>query len=141
MTHLLDTDHVSILQQEGAEAAVVSAHVAGAGQESVGVSVVSFHEQVLGCHGKLNQARTPRAMTRWYRLMGELFDLYTEFNLAPFDDAAAGVLTALNAQNIQIKAMDLRIAAVALANGLVLVTRNASDFGKVPGLRTEDWTK
>lgn len=141
MTHLLDTDHISILQQEGVESAAVSARVGEAGQDLVGVSVVSFHEQVLGCHGKLNQARTPRAMTKWYRLMGELIDLYTEFNIVQFDDAAAGALTGLNAQNIQIKAMDLRIAAIALAHDLVLVTRNVSDFGKVPGLRTEDWTK
>jgi tRNA(fMet)-specific endonuclease VapC len=35
--------------------------------------------------------------------------------------------------------MDLKIAAIALANDVTLLTRNLSDFGKVPDLRTEDW--
>jgi tRNA(fMet)-specific endonuclease VapC len=38
-----------------------------------------------------------------------------------------------------IGANDLLIAAIAHANGRILVTHNTSEFGRVPGLVIEDW--
>ena len=141
MSHLLDTDHLTLLaQQDGPEWASIVTHIKAHGEENVAASVVSFHEQVLGCHNQLNQARKPANLVRWYRLMAELLEMYAALPLLPFDDAAATILTGLPG-NLRIGAMDLRIAAIALSRNLVVVTRNARDFGQVPGLTIEDWTQ
>jgi len=36
--------------------------------------------------------------------------------------------------------MALKIAAIVLVNDATLLTRNSSDFAKMPGLRVEDWS-
>jgi predicted nucleic acid-binding protein len=35
--------------------------------------------------------------------------------------------------------MDLKIAAITLVHGAMLLTRNTVDFAKVPGLRFANW--
>ncbi|MDG3495500.1 type II toxin-antitoxin system VapC family toxin [Pseudanabaena catenata USMAC16] len=46
----------------------------------------------------------------------------------------------MRSQKVRVSTMDLRIAAIAISNNLVLLTRNTGDFSKVPSLITEDWT-
>ena len=36
--------------------------------------------------------------------------------------------------------MDLRIAAIAITQNVILVTRNAQDFGQIVELTIESWT-
>jgi tRNA(fMet)-specific endonuclease VapC len=61
----------------------------------------------------------------------------------PFDDAAAqtyGVIRAvLEKEGRPIGPNDMLIAAIALANGLTVVTHNTAEFGRVPGLLLDDW--
>jgi tRNA(fMet)-specific endonuclease VapC len=66
-----------------------------------------------------------------------------QFISLPFDDAAAetyGELRAtLEALGTPIGPYDLQIAAITLTHRLTLVTHNLSEFGRVPGLVTDDW--
>ena len=65
------------------------------------------------------------------------------FELLPFDLAAARhaaqVRAQLEAQGTPIGAVDTMIAGVALAHGLILVTRNVREFERVQGLQILTW--
>jgi hypothetical protein len=51
MKFLLDTDHISILQkQSGAEFTRLIARIAQVPRADLAFCIISFHEQVLGCH-------------------------------------------------------------------------------------------
>jgi len=65
------------------------------------------------------------------------------FVSTPFDDAAAAICgqerVRLEKQGQRIGPHDLQIAAIALANGLTIVSRNVGEFSRVQGLLVEDW--
>jgi tRNA(fMet)-specific endonuclease VapC len=61
----------------------------------------------------------------------------------PVDDRAADHYSTIRAHLAALGKLigpnDLMIAAIALANGLTLVTHNTVEFTRVPGLNLEDW--
>ncbi len=68
----------------------------------------------------------------------------SSFQLLALDYASAersGVLRAdLEERGERIGAYDMLIAGIALARNCILVTHNVREFGRVAGLRIEDWT-
>lgn len=82
------------------------------------------------------------------KLASPLFSATVEAWLAGFDVQAwpvqasnqyAQIRAKLEREGKIIGAMDLLIAAHALANDSVLVTNNAREFARVPGLAVEEW--
>ena len=69
----------------------------------------------------------------------QLFEFYEEFEIVPFDEAAARQFEDLRRQKLRIGSRDLKIAATALVNHALLLSANRSDFETVPGLRVENW--
>lgn len=65
------------------------------------------------------------------------------FASLPFDDVAADsygrIRANLASQGALIGPNDLLIAAIALVHGLIIVTHNTREFGRIIGLVIEDW--
>ncbi len=71
--------------------------------------------------------------------------LLLPFELVPFDGICAQHYGRIRAHLEQagktIGANDCLIAATALARGAVLITNNAREFQRVPGLAVEEWAE
>ncbi|MBD2180767.1 type II toxin-antitoxin system VapC family toxin [Aerosakkonema funiforme] len=141
MKYLLDTDHLSVLQrQAGKDYSNLSTRMAHHPLSDFAVSIVTFHEQMLGCHAYINRERSLNDIVKGYEMMARLVNDFKVLPILAFDAGAATTFDQLKTKRIQLAKMDARIAAIALSRGLILLTRNHRDFGKVVGLAIEDWT-
>lgn len=65
------------------------------------------------------------------------------FQTLPFDDQAAltygQIRASLEKIGTPIGPMDTMIAAITVANQLILVTHNTREFSRIAGLQIEDW--
>ncbi len=135
---LLDTDTISLLQHNHPK---VLHNLSTHPDVDVFISVINVQEQLAGWLSAINQARTPPQIRFAYdRLPNRLLPVWKRFAVVSFAEPAVFRFRDLIKQKLKVKGMDLRIAAIALENGLIVVTRNRRDFGRVPGLFLEDWS-
>jgi tRNA(fMet)-specific endonuclease VapC len=138
--YLLDTDHISLIDRGTDEGQRIIRRLAGIPEEDVAVSVVSYEEQTRGLLAQVARIRAVDQQIAWYERLEKLLQFYSTMPLVSFDTAVVEQFQALWVQRIRIGTMDLKIAATALAHDATLLTRNAKDFSKVPGLRLHDWS-
>jgi tRNA(fMet)-specific endonuclease VapC len=103
-------------------------------------TIISFHEQIGGWYKNLARPRKQRDVIFAYEMLERVIANFAEMQVLSFDDAAAIQFESLKKQRVRVGTMDLRIAAITLANDMTLLTRNTVDFERVPGLKFEDWT-
>jgi tRNA(fMet)-specific endonuclease VapC len=115
------------------QASNITIKLAAATPGSVLLCSVVVAELLYGAHRSARKTQTLSQVQAFCR----------PFQSLAFDDRAAEeygrVRAHLAALGTPIGPNDLMIASIALANGLTLVTHNTSEYGRVPGLKLEDW--
>jgi tRNA(fMet)-specific endonuclease VapC len=138
---ILDTDHFAVLQAKTQpEFDRLAPRIASQPSTAFYLTIVSFHEEVLGWNTYISRARDQSGVTRGYRRHQRIIADFAAAQLLPFDLSAAARFDLLRAQRVRVPTMDLRIASIALQRDMTALTRNTVDFRQVPGLRVEDWT-
>jgi tRNA(fMet)-specific endonuclease VapC len=134
---VLDTDHLSLLQRGDPW---VSARVAAEPPTTLAAAIVSVEEQVQGRLALLRRAREPADIARAYERLGETLQFFCAVQVLAYEAAAAEQLATFRRLGVRIGTLDGRIAAITLAHGATLVTRNWRDFQRCPGLSLADWS-
>jgi tRNA(fMet)-specific endonuclease VapC len=132
MTYLLDTNAcIAILRDRSSNVARRSMQEPSG---TVALCSIVKAELYYGAYKSQQHTQTLSRLNRFIR----------NFHSYTFDDAAADaygrIRADLAAQGTPIGPNDLMIAAIALANNLIVVTHNTREFARVAGLSLEDWT-
>ena len=130
--YLLDTDILSNLMKRKPSVRL-RARVASVPAAAQFSSSITLGELMFGAKKKGSS-----------RLVREVEDRVASYlPMLPFDAAAAGrygdIRAALERRGTPIGDADLRIASIALARGLIVVTGNTKHFARVPDLVLENW--
>lgn len=133
MTFMLDTDIASYIMKRSEPEVLKRLQRVRVGD--VGISVITKSELEYGVEVSPRRAQDRSALDEFLR--------YVEVLDYPGDAAEhyAQIRAELKARGAMIGANDLFIAAHARRLGLTLVTNNVRKFGRVSGLRVENWTE
>jgi len=133
----LDTDTLSLLQHGHPK---VSQEYGARRPADLAITVISLEEQLSGWYTLLRRARRPDDLARVYQRLIDTVRSMAPLTILPFTTSAIARYQQLIQLRLNVRRMDLRIAAIVLQHGGTLVTRNGRDFGRVPGLVLEDWS-
>lgn len=107
---------------------------------SIAVTVITVEEQIGGRLEIIRRHGASPLQVAAYTAFQQTLHFFASWQVLDFTEPAFERFHALRQQRIRIGSQDLSIAATALANTAILVTRNTRDFARVPGLMIEDWS-
>lgn len=135
--YIWDTDHFSLYQRSHPK---ITARLRQHSPGDVVVTVVTVEELLRGRLAGINSSKNEDERLdrlRWFR---ETLDMLKSFPIRDYSVLAKSNFDNLRRQKLRVGSQDLRIAAVTISLGGILVTRNTVDFGKIAGLTIQDWT-
>ena len=135
--YLLDTNIVSEFSKERPNQNVIALYEAR--KNLCAISAVTWQELIYGV-SKMPEGKRKDSISAFTE------DLKNNFEIIPYDEFSANICGQLLGTCEKCGKIlpygDTQIAATAIANGMVLVTRNVSDFSEATErsfLRVEDW--
>lgn len=131
MTYLLDSNVCIRLINNSSPA--VTTRLASQQPEDILVSTITQLELYYGAYRSAQQERNLEILQRFF----------SQFTIIPLDPEAARIAGKIRAElaasGTPIGPYDVQIAAIAMANNLIVVTHNTKEFSRVNGLQIEDW--
>ncbi len=134
---LFDTDMLSLYQLDHPRVVVAVSNLVA---DEICLCNTTIEEQISGWSKLARSAKTDAGQIYAANMLTELVVSWNEFAIVPMTAPALGRFEVLVRSKLNVRHNDLRIAAVGEELGATVVTRNLRDFGRVPGLRIEDWT-
>ncbi|MBX7206890.1 MAG: type II toxin-antitoxin system VapC family toxin [Verrucomicrobiaceae bacterium] len=135
---ILDTNHYREIAEESVIGARLVQRLRDSGDECF-LTVVTAQEVLKGWLAQIQpHHQRDRGVSAYHDFQDSLEGISKWF-LLPWTDDAADIFDSLRGRKVNIGAMDLRIASIALEYNATVLTRNFADFKKVPGLRVENW--
>lgn len=134
---LFDSDHLTLYQHKHPR---LMQRFAQYPADSVALCPINIEESMRGRLAPLGRVLTGAKHIQAYAALVDAEAIIRQFPLVPFDAASENEFQHLRAARLNVGTLDLKIAAIALTNGLTVLTRNRRDFGRVPGLLVEDWS-
>jgi tRNA(fMet)-specific endonuclease VapC len=106
------------------------------------VPIVVVEEVIRGRLVVIRQAEAGKGkvtLSQAYDLFEQSFRALAAFRTLAYTEAAAKLFEAFKTSKIRVGTHDLRIAAICIVHGATLVTRNARDYSRIPGLTLIVW--
>ncbi|MCZ2341050.1 MAG: type II toxin-antitoxin system VapC family toxin [Bacteroidales bacterium] len=135
-THILDTD---VFSEFLSGKHPITSRIVSTLPGSVCVSVITIDEVLGGWYTLLRRVKSAADAEFAYENLAKSVMAFGKFPIANFDVSAFHRCESLVRLKLNVRKNDLRIAAIALELQAVVVTRNARDFARIPGLTIEDW--
>ncbi len=138
---ILDTDHISVLEHPDApRAKALAKRLAESPDRTIVTTVITVEEQMRSWLDLLNRYRDLRQQAEYYERLVGMIRFFNKWKILGFDELAQKQFAAFRASGVSIGPNDLKIASLSVTNGALLLSCNAKDFSRVPGLKFEDWT-
>ena len=134
---VLDIDTFSLFQDGNPKVVERCGAVA---RGPLAVTIISVEEQFLGWHTRRLRCKPTEELETVYQRFTALATFVGQVRVLPFTAVAIARFASLKALSLNVGKNDLRIAAIVMEAGDVVVTRNTRDFGRIPQLKVEDWT-